>query len=361
MKEEVKERNSQFELLRIVAMLLIIFYHYTLHTGVMYSGSLLNRTIASFFAVGGKLGVNLFVFISGYYLIKVNTKKLLKLIFEIIFCSSILTIITQKEFDMEEIINCFFSISQSMYWFASSYILLYIFSPFINKFIKNLSINEYRKLLILILIFITIIPTIGNNYLSNIFAMGNNIVIFIYLYMIGAYIRITEKTLKQERKNLIILFILTYIAMFLLTYIMELSNKDFTKIAQPNTILMIICSVSLFMYFKDMKIKSSVINKIAQTTFGIYLIHDHPNRSVIWKNIFKSHWFFQSNIMILHMIFSCISIFYVCSIIDYIRINVIEKNVFKIKKIDNLCQKIDNYLKLEENHGENKNYKCTEI
>ena len=342
-------------------MLLIIFYHYTLHTGIMDYGTLLNKGIASFFSVGGKLGVNLFVFISGYFLIKVNTKKLLKLILEIVFYSSIITIFTQEYFNIEEIKNSFFPISQNIYWFASAYVFLYVFSPFINKFIKSLNINEYKKLLIIMFIFITVIPTIRNNYFSNLFAMGNNIVILIYLYMIGAYIRRTEESTKIERKNLIILFVLTYIAMFLLTYILELSNKGGLAIAQSNTILMIICSVSLFMYFKDIKIKSSIINKIAQTTFGIYLIHDHPNRSFIWNDIFKSSWFFELNIMILHMIFACISIFCICCIIDYIRINWIEKNIFKIKILNKFCEKIDKYFKLEENHGEDKNHKCAEI
>ena len=62
-----KSRECNFELLRIISMLMIIMHHYVIHNNLINIGIFQNKVIAIFFAIGGKVGVNLFIMISGYY------------------------------------------------------------------------------------------------------------------------------------------------------------------------------------------------------------------------------------------------------------------------------------------------------
>ena len=58
-------RRSNFELLRIVAMLMIIAYHLCGHGGLKFDASVfsVNHLWTDVFSMGGKIGVNIFFLI----------------------------------------------------------------------------------------------------------------------------------------------------------------------------------------------------------------------------------------------------------------------------------------------------------
>ena len=70
--KQITKRDSNFELLRIICMVLIVIHHFSVHGGYFTEtqGTLpFNATLIDLFAMGGRLGVNIFVLISGYFLI----------------------------------------------------------------------------------------------------------------------------------------------------------------------------------------------------------------------------------------------------------------------------------------------------
>ncbi len=70
MCESKDNRNSSLELLRIIAMILIVVHHYAVHSGFIYeyqpftASKLIMQTLSIF----GKVGVNIFILISTYFL-----------------------------------------------------------------------------------------------------------------------------------------------------------------------------------------------------------------------------------------------------------------------------------------------------
>ena len=80
-EEQNIQRQSNFEFLRILAIIMIIFHHIAVH------GNFSNPDVTSYLFIvlmqmGGKIGVNIFILISGYFLIKsekIKIKKILKL------------------------------------------------------------------------------------------------------------------------------------------------------------------------------------------------------------------------------------------------------------------------------------------
>jgi peptidoglycan/LPS O-acetylase OafA/YrhL len=64
-------RKSNFEVLRILAILMIIAHHVALYGGCDFAtGEIsVNKLWILLLASGGKIGVNIFILISGYFLI----------------------------------------------------------------------------------------------------------------------------------------------------------------------------------------------------------------------------------------------------------------------------------------------------
>ena len=82
-KNEVKnERNSTIELLRILCMLMIILHHSYAHSNIKMQLNYTNYILFSILSLLGELTTNIFVIITGYYMVnkKINTKSILKLI-----------------------------------------------------------------------------------------------------------------------------------------------------------------------------------------------------------------------------------------------------------------------------------------
>lgn len=63
-----KTRDSNIELLRIIAMCLIIFHHMALNTGIVDGYSINGNMIFGIIGgIGGKIGVVIFILITGYF------------------------------------------------------------------------------------------------------------------------------------------------------------------------------------------------------------------------------------------------------------------------------------------------------
>lgn len=92
-----KVRDSSLELLRIISMVLIIMHHYALHGGfnlnVLPFGA--NKVFIEFLMVGGKLGVNCFIMITGYFMVnsKITIKKLINLICKVTIYSFVIQVV----------------------------------------------------------------------------------------------------------------------------------------------------------------------------------------------------------------------------------------------------------------------------
>ena len=144
-------------------MFFILMFHFSDWGGLINIDSCIpNKILGCFFNLFGNFGVNLFVLISGYFLInsKFKFKKLLKLTTEVFFYSVTLYIVCIflkiTTFSIEEFKKVIFPISYNMYWFATTYIGLYLLSPFINKLLNNISRTEHKNLIYLLIILLLV-------------------------------------------------------------------------------------------------------------------------------------------------------------------------------------------------------------
>ena len=353
MNNTLKQRNSSFELLRIIAMLFIIFHHFAVHGRFSFSpfDSSINRIWIDFISMFGKVGVNLFVLISGYFLIEkdgplFNIKRILKLWGQVIFYA-LLILILFVIFDNTKI--TFISIYQRLtpllsmeWWFASTYVVLFILYPFINILLRKIDQKTYQALLIVLIIIWSVIPTILNKPCE-----GNNLTWFITLYAIAGYIKLYGLNPKIKKQHYVLTFIsiilLTILATIILIYLGEFDYHFVyytTYLFKQNMLTILLISVSLFMIFVHTNIKTNkFINIVSSTTFGIYLIHDDRYiRPFLWERLFKNFTYQTSPWLIPYSICVCFGVFVICSVIDLIRLYTFEKSYLKF--IDKYLDKI---------------------
>lgn len=343
-----KQRNSAMEILRILAMFLIIFSHYTTHgMNATYDASF-NGIVAALFK-SGNLGTDIFVLLSGYFLInsKFSFKKVFTLITQVLFYGIgiylICCITSVQSFSLKDAIVSFLPTSFSLYWFFTTYIVMYMLSPFMNKFLNSVSKETHLKVMLVTSFLWIILPT----FTSKMFA-GNELSLFLVFYIIGAYIRKYPDNLLSKGKNDIIAVVLcvAFIAVFavgILIFVPSLSNYS-TYFYNRQSLFIVLIAAGLISFFSKIKpFYSKTLNTVAGTTFGIYLIHDNSFfREFMWREIFDVEKYSTGNYVIIHMLVCAVIIFVACFVIEFARKKVIEKPVLILydKVYDKLSPKI---------------------
>ena len=349
------KRESSFELLRIISMFSIAINHFASHGGFEFNMQSLTipRLWWEFIVMGGKFGVNIFVLISGYFLIKsqngtFNTKRILKYWGQVFFYSVLIYIIFFAvgitDFSLYSIVKALLPITFNQWWFASTYFVLFLIHLFLNVLLNKLDRNMYQRLLILLVVMWCLIPTLtGTSFQSN------NFLWFITLYSVAGYIRIFGLNPKYSIRHYISIWLISTALRYFSSVVLIMIGTRIAFAAENShyfygmqTLLTFLCSLSFFTIFVITKIGyHKWINILASATFGVYLIHDNEIvRSFLWGTMFNNSFFQDSTLLIPYSIVVTILVYSFCTFIDLIRINTIErlylskvsKEVVKIEK-----------------------------
>lgn len=348
-----KTRQSNFELLRIIAMLMIITLHY-MSKGIMMDklsvdGSLYNHILWCIEAFCNA-AVNVYVLISGYFLIEAKFKlsKILYLLLEVLFYSIsvpvlfwILGYAPVKAWNIYDWMNVFFPIQTEHYWFATAYIVLYMLSPILAAGVKALS-QKQLKITIGLLLFFFCIPKSLNPFLIATDKYGYDFGWFICLFLIAGYIRLYGFSFFKDRKTSIISYVilafLNFAACALTGAVCRLTGKleyymDMTY--SYNYILVLLSSIALFYSFMYIRIpegKIAVIIKwIAPCTFGIYLLHENLAIRYEWPVWLGINQIKGTLLVFPHIILTTIVVFAVGVLVDKVR-NLLFQSITKLFK-----------------------------
>jgi hypothetical protein len=346
--ESKNSRDTNLELFRIITMLLIIAHHYVVNSGLMKDiGPIWTNpfSIRSLFLliVGafGKTGINCFVLITGFFMCKkgITAKKFVKLLLEVMFYKITIAIIFWvtglMPFSMAELVNTLLPIRNIGNGFTSAFLVFYLFIPFLSILVSNMEEKQHINLLLLLgftYIFLGTIPKIFSvtmNYVSW----------FSVLFFIASYIRLYPKSIYNNRKLwtwlLICSITLSVLSVVACTWLGTKLNRHvaYAFVTDSNTFLAVITSISAFLFFKNLQMKpSKVINTIAGSTFGIFLIHANSDtmRAWLWDKVINTVGHYYSPILPLYVVCSVVAVFVICLLIDLFRIQLLEKPFFSL-------------------------------
>ena len=139
------------------------------------------------------VAVNCFVLISGYFLSQKNVslKKIVALWFQVWTYSVAIYLVlcampgVDVNFSIPALVECLCPLLSNQYWFFTCYLLLYMFSPVLNRLIAVWDQQEHQKILIALIAIFSIIPSIniwGDSFGTN---RGYSLIWFSVLYLIG--------------------------------------------------------------------------------------------------------------------------------------------------------------------------------
>ena len=343
------EKNNNIEVLRIIAMLMIIAGHAIGHGNIFdsFTPSGINYYLVEFFDVVFNVATNVYVAISGYLLcekqFKINRAfgLWLQVFFYAVSIYLVLIFTNIIDFSAEGLIKALLPISGNQYWFARVYLGLYLFMPFLNLLIKAMSKKQYQYVLILSTILFSLWPSFIPFARTLNSEGGNSIIWFCVLYLFAAYIRKYEIKFKKIGYLIfgtVSFFVFSFISEILIGYISE-------KIGFGGRGTSIFTTFSSFpMLFGSMGILCIAINapqinkfqKVIQyfsaSAFSVYLIHDNKYiRDIIWNKLKISELANRCYILP-YIIIVSVLIFVACAMIDKLSYSPIKKLVDKHTK-----------------------------
>lgn len=319
-------RDSNIELLRIVAMFLVLVDH----SGYMsinpptvdevYSEPLLSfgRYCSQSFS---SICVNVFVLISGWFGIKTRLSRIAEFLFQCYFICFVayfvlLGVGITNPMSLSDWVN--FLVLGDL-WFVMAFLVLYLMSPMMNMFIESLT---QRQFLYFLFAFLTIQFLHGFVIQVGWFDKGMSPLTLMSLYMIGRYMRLYPNRLTTMNRwvDMLIYIVVSSIGA-VLTFMGARHGTEgyrFFSYASPT---IIIASVYFFLFFTKISFRSRLVNWIAASAFAVYVLDCEGHFWSFYLSTNHSWWesVSPSAYLIKTLLFD-VSVFAVAVLLDKIRI-----------------------------------------
>ena len=342
-----RERNSSFELLRILSAVMVVICHFATFGDFQFKPDVSNLSVSQFWwyfiEAGGYIGVNCFILISGYFLSaaersRIRAPHLFKLLGQTLFYSVAIFLTAcafgWQQFKINRLIKACFPVSNKIWWYATAYFVLYLLHPYLNRLIHAMKRRAYQNLIAILVLVRSVIPLI-----TRITFPLDDFLWFATLYLIAGYIRLYGLNPKLTARRCFLLFVVfglmryaAAMAMVLISFRIPTALGRAMVMYEPNSVFTLLTSVFLFAAFEKAQIKSSrIINTIASASFGVYLLHIgvqfvYP----YWPKIFRSFEYQNTAAIIPYSIFAAGVVFVICAIVDLARQYVLEKPYMRI-------------------------------
>ncbi len=349
-------RNYGVDLLRIVAMFMVLFLHILGNGGILFEVEVLSShgLTAWFFEMATFSAINCYGVISGY--VGVNAKykysNLVMLWLQVVSYSVIITLVYHLRYPALVPLSAFKAaltpICSKQYWYVTAYAGMFLLMPVLSKGAKALTKKQFKATLAALFVALSLLPSLFTN---DIFATlwGYTLLWLSFLYLAGAYVK-----LHGLFKNSAKISLAVYGGCTIFSWVFKLWEESVSKegkyadlasgfIAQYTSPPMLISGVALFVLFANLNIPSflkKAVKIISPCAFGVYIIHAHP---LLWDRLITyryAHYIdYNPFVMILLVALTAIVMFVLFAFIDFIRLK-----IFEALKIRQLLLKLENKL-----------------
>lgn len=330
-----KKRNPSFEILRVVAMFLIVVWHFLMHgVGMKPIGvsddlpSLVNLCSMEIIGCLAKVSTNCYILITGYFVIRQTTpkwEKIPKTWAPIFFYSVVIffafLLFSNLRLGWEAFGKSLMPIYFGRYWFATRYLALVALAPFLAIVAQALTRRQY-------LVMLGAMAVVNFDFLLGSDLSGNNSLLwFVFLFFVGGYIRMY---FNHEGANhfgkLYFITAITLAAIFLIKTFVHYGAFSSPMMVDyhDNNGILFVAALMLFLWTARFKAPDTwfvrLLVRIAPLTFGVYLIHDNVYvRRMLWGRWLDVHSWVHSWEFVPLLVASTVGIFIICIAIDSVR------------------------------------------
>lgn len=300
---EKKKRMANYELLRLLAMVMVVVMHFLSRSESL---PVLGEPL-SFVRVWGALieafclvAVNTYLLLSGYLGVKNSFKpgKAAAFLCQIWFYALLIPLVLAllgipvraSRLGIYGLVQYLFPIETEHYWFATSYFMLYLLTPMLNKAVKDMTRRQLGIVLAGLLILFSGIKSVSpvgfafDRY-------GYDLPWFICVYLTGAYLGLYGKERASKRGWLLyagscLLGFGVNLAMWFLAGKWDSLSYYFTVPYHYNFFPCLAGAVGLLYGFSGISIKegtaAKAVRKLGSLSFGVYLFHEHIDLRERW-------------------------------------------------------------------------------
>lgn len=320
MKREETNRLYGLDVLKIVAIFLIVLFHVvqTLssphigldinHEAFVNIGSVTDRMdllVLAFFGYFGSIGNDMFLIISCWFLVyrkKQDYKKVFQMMIEVWLISVIFALVfyaSGRRVDLGTLIFQFLPTTFANNWYITCYILLFMIYPFLNIVIFSVSRKTLLNICLISVFLYSILGTFFSILQGGLF-FRSMLIDFVVIYFLIAYIRIYKsESINNQKRNLkflgisiLLLIIVICITNYLGRFFNIFSNGLLMWAGNISPFVLAI-AISSFFLFRNLKITRSKMVWVSKLSLLIYVIHENMLfrdyiRPYIFEMIFNS-------------------------------------------------------------------------
>lgn len=277
-------RQSNIELLRIVAMFLVLLVHadfYSLGAPsagdcVAHTPDALSRVYLQAISIAC---VDIFVGISGWFGIRPTVKGMGNFVFQCLFWAVGIYLVAMAtgtaHLSVDGIKECL-ALTRTN-WFIKAYLLLYLLSPVLNTFAEHATRTVFRNVLLAFFIFQSIYGWMFPEATAHI-QHGYSTISFIGLYLLMRYIRIYRPDRALHYRHADLWYVLLAPVCLTAAYVLPpLAGIGTTALGfywlsyiSPYTIVL---TAAVILLFSRLQLQSKAINLVAASSFAVFLSH----------------------------------------------------------------------------------------
>lgn len=339
-----EERNAGIDLLRMIAMVLVVALHVLAQGGVMNvameTSNFHYYSLKAIQAIGS-CAVPIYAIISGYVGVgkKWKPSNLINLVFTALFYTIGFSIVFYLLKPNEIGVGGMFKAMIPDYWYLMCYFGLFLFMPLLNNVLVNMSKKGLFYVLLALFLFFSCTSPIFMVMGRDPFRLveGSSVIWLMFLYLIGGYLKLYRNEENNKKIRKLLLFIICIVITVCSKVITNLMGYDEINLLFHYTSpTIILASIAIVLIFADFKIacnSKKTITFLSTFSFSVYLIH--MQELVTFYCIEdKFLWVLDYNaIFSFLMVIGCaIAIFICCTVIDLLRFY-----VFKLLHIKELA------------------------
>lgn len=298
-------RMANLELLRCIAMMMVIVLHFLGKGGLLadLTGESLGATgtvawLLESFAI---VAVNVYMLISGYFLCTSSFKlsRLLQLLLQVWFYSvtfgllgALTGVLAETSFDTHYLLTLLFPISMDHYWFMTAYVFLYLLIPFVGPTVQKMTKQQMQYAIGFLLIAFSIMKSVLPVTLET-DKMGYDCLWYLCVFLTAAYVRRFGIPMLEKKWRGALLYMIGALLIFAGTlglrqvYLYTGSlERILSNCMHYNHLLPYLAALGLLIAFCKVRIGDKIsraINFVAPFTLGVYLLHENIGLRYSWQ------------------------------------------------------------------------------